>query len=87
MATSLLMSAAILKIDPAKRATAMGFFQAIYGIGMTLGPQIVGLFGKSAAGETNLPGLTVGFFFVAVTQIAGAVLAMTLLRKHLNMEN
>ena len=87
MATSLLMSAAILKIDPSRRATAMGFFQAIYGIGMTLGPQIVGLFGKSAAGETNLPGLTVGFFFVAATQIAGAVLAMTLLRKHLSAEN
>ena len=79
--TSLMMAAAILEIEPARRATAMGFFQAIYGIGMTLGPQIVGLFGRSAAGETNLPGLVVGFFFVAATQVAGGVLSMTLLRR------
>lgn len=79
--TSLMMAAAILEIEPARRATAMGFFQAIYGIGMTLGPQIVGMFGRSAAGETNLPGLVVGFFFVAATQVAGGVLSMTLLRR------
>lgn len=79
--TSLMMAAAILEIEPARRATAMGFFQAIYGIGMTLGPQIVGLFGRSAAGETNLQGLVVGFFFVAATQVAGGVLSMTLLRR------
>lgn len=79
--TSLMMAAAILEIEPARRATAMGFFQAIYGIGMTLGPQIVGLFGRSAAGETNLPGLVVGFFFVAATQVVGGVLSMTLLRR------
>lgn len=79
--TSLMMAAAILEIEPARRATAMGFFQAIYGIGMTLGPQIVGMFGRSAAGETNLPGLVVGFFFVAATQVVGGVLSMTLLRR------
>ncbi len=79
--TSLMMAAAILEIEPARRATAMGFFQAIYGIGMTLGPQIVGMFGRSAAGETNLPGLVVGFFFVAATQVVGGVLSMTILRR------
>ena len=78
--TSLMMAAAILEIEPARRATAMGFFAAVHGIGMTLGPQIVGLFGRSAAGETNLPGLVVGFFFVAATQVVGGVLSMTILR-------
>lgn len=86
-ATSLMMGAAILNIEPARRATAMGFFQAIYGIGMTLGPQVVGLFGKSAAGETNLPGLIVGFFFVAATQVLGAVLSMTLLRRQMRKQS
>ncbi|MBP3372754.1 MAG: MFS transporter [Clostridia bacterium] len=83
-ATSMMMGVAILNIDPSKRATAMGFFQAIYGIGMTLGPQVVGWFGKSAAGEVNLQGLMIGFFFVAATQLVGAVLSMTVLKKQVS---
>ena len=39
---SLLMGLSIKEIADNKRATAMGFFQAIYGIGMFVGPVVVG---------------------------------------------
>lgn len=44
---SLLMGLSIKNISFEKRATAMGFFQAVYGLGMFLGPVLVGLFGES----------------------------------------
>ncbi len=81
ISTGILMGYAIEDISPEKRATAMGFYQAIYGVGMTLGPQMVGLFGKSAVGETNLAGLTTGFFVVAAIQLAGAVLTILLIKR------
>nr|WP_122011950.1 MFS transporter [Maliibacterium massiliense] len=81
LSTSILMAQAIADIAPAQRGTAMGFFQAIYGVGMTLGPQLVGIFGGQDAGGANLVGLAVGFYVVAGIQLAGAVMAMTLLRK------
>jgi MFS family permease len=44
---SLLMGLSIKNISFEKRATAMGFFQAVYGLGMFLGPVLVGFFGES----------------------------------------
>ncbi|MDF2698601.1 MAG: hypothetical protein K0Q49_157 [Haloplasmataceae bacterium] len=38
----LLMSLSIKDINPNKQSTAMGIFQALYGIGMTIGPIIMG---------------------------------------------
>lgn len=38
----LLMGMCIKNVDDSMRATAMGFFQAIYGIGMFAGPMVVG---------------------------------------------
>ncbi|MGI6005331.1 MAG: MFS transporter [Christensenellales bacterium] len=83
LSTSQLMGAAIADIDPSRRGTAMGFFQAIYGIGMTAGPWLVGLFGQSEAGTANLPGLTVGFIVLAAFQALGAVISMTVMKKQL----
>ena len=40
-----LMSLSIKHMETEKRATAMGFFQAIYGLGMFSGPVIMGLIG------------------------------------------
>ncbi|MGI6005332.1 MAG: MFS transporter [Christensenellales bacterium] len=84
LATSQTMSIAICDIDPAKRGTAMGFYQAIYGIGMALGPQLVGLFGRSALGQVNLPGLTLGYMVMAALQVVGAVCSVTVVKKLLH---
>ena len=46
-AFTLLMGLCIRDIDPARRATAMGFFQAVYGLGMFLGPFVMGWMGHS----------------------------------------
>ena len=40
---SLFMSSAMRGIPLEKKSTAMGFFQAVYGVGMTFGPMLAGL--------------------------------------------
>ncbi|MBQ9612018.1 MAG: MFS transporter [Lachnospiraceae bacterium] len=57
--SSLLMGLAIRHIPGDQRSTAMGFYQAIYGIGMFLGPVIVGRIGDAY-------GLKIGYYVVAV---------------------
>lgn len=42
--TSVLMASCIAYVAPEKKSTAMGLYQAIYGIGMTIGPVIMGSF-------------------------------------------
>ena len=42
--TSVLMASCIQYIAPEKKSTAMGLYQAVYGIGMTAGPVIMGAF-------------------------------------------
>jgi MFS family permease len=41
----ILMSLSIKDVDPGKRSTAMGFYQAIYGLGMFVGPLMMGIIG------------------------------------------
>jgi len=43
--TPILMSLSIKDVDPGKRSTAMGFYQAIYGLGMFIGPLLMGIIG------------------------------------------
>ncbi|HEU5319066.1 MAG TPA: MFS transporter [Chloroflexota bacterium] len=43
-----LMSLAILSVDQSERATAMGVYQAVYSIGMFLGPLVGGFIGQQA---------------------------------------
>ncbi len=40
---SIFMSGAVEGVPQEKRSTAMGFFQAVYGIGMTFGPTLMGV--------------------------------------------
>ena len=69
---TLLMGLSIREIPSERRATAMGFFQAVYGIGMFLGPFIMGWvshgFGLMAAfvftGSVGIAGAVSGFIFV-----------------------
>lgn len=71
---SLLMGLSIKSIAFEKRATAMGFFQAVYGLGMFLGPMLVGFFGDSI-------GLDSSFFALTVVGAAGALISVLAIRE------
>ncbi|WP_229776551.1 MFS transporter [Alicyclobacillus cellulosilyticus] len=60
-----LMSLSIHSVHPDRRATAMGFFQAIYSIGMCGGPFISGWLGQAL-------GLAGVFVFCGITCVFGA---------------
>ena len=63
----LLMSLSIKNVDYEKRASAMGFFQCLYSIGMFMGPFIAGIISKYF-------GIFNGFVCLAIMAIIGAVL-------------
>ena len=65
---TLLMGLCIRNVENRKRATAMGFFQAIYGIGMFAGPSLVGALGDSV-------GVSWGYALVGLFGLAAAVLS------------
>lgn len=62
---SLLTSEAMLEISTEKRSTAMGFFQAIYAIGMTIFPVMSGFLNESFSMKAS-------FLFLAGMAISGA---------------
>ncbi|MGI6149465.1 MAG: MFS transporter [Firmicutes bacterium] len=63
-----LMSLAIKEVAAEYRATAMGFYQSIYALGMTLGPVVMGLVGDAV-------GLRFGFVLIGLLGFAAAGLA------------
>jgi predicted MFS family arabinose efflux permease len=63
----LLLGLAIQEIEPAKRATAMGFYQAVYALGMFSGPFVAGWLNESY-------GLSGGFYLGASVGLFAAVL-------------
>lgn len=65
----LLMSLAIKDIPGHQRASAMGVYQAIYGVGMFLGPVIVGMVSDRA-------GLDWGFWLIGAFGVVSAACAM-----------
>jgi MFS family permease len=64
----LLLSLAIRNFIPAERATAMGFYQSVYSMGMFLGPYLAG--GLNAFG-----GLKAGFLFGSALGVVAAILS------------
>ncbi|MFN2341493.1 MAG: MFS transporter [Halanaerobium sp.] len=62
-----LMGLSIKNVKANKRGTAMGFFQAIYGLGMFMGPIFVGTISDYA-------GLKMGFWMIGLVGILGAIL-------------
>lgn len=62
----MLMGLSIKNVAAEKRATAMGFFQAIYSLGMFLGPMLVGVF-------TDTLGITAGFLITGMVGVIGAL--------------
>ncbi|MCL2056031.1 MAG: MFS transporter [Oscillospiraceae bacterium] len=63
-----------LTVDPEKRSVAMGFFQAIYSVGMFAGPIVIGL-------AAQLAGLSRAIALSALLAAAGMVLALVVIRK------
>lgn len=70
----LLMGLSIKDIDGSRRSTAMGFFQAIYGLGMFVGPVIMGYIGDFAS-------LQDGFVILGVLCMATSLIAAAAIKK------
>ncbi len=64
-----LMGLSIAHVPTNRRATAMGFFQAVYSLGMFGGPSIVGAM-------SNAIGISSGFYVTAIVALFGAGLSL-----------
>jgi MFS family permease len=71
---TLLLGLCIHDIAPERRATAMGFFQAVYGIGMFLGPFTMGQ-------VSHAFGLPIAFIFTGTVGIIGAILTIIYVKR------
>lgn len=71
---TILMGLSIRDIDAERRAAAMGFFQAVYGLGMFLGPFVVGLTGHGV-------GLMPAFIVTGMIGIVGAIASVICVNK------
>jgi len=61
-----------ITVDDSRRSAAMGFYQAVYSLGMFAGPVVIGLF-------VDWISLTGGFFAAAALAVIGLTLAFILL--------
>ncbi|MCX7781816.1 MAG: MFS transporter [Negativicutes bacterium] len=66
LAFSPLMALSLADVDQSRRATAMGFFQAVYAAGMFIGPVLAGLI-------SSMAGLNHAFWTMGLCGICGAV--------------
>ena len=75
--TSVLMASCIAYVAPEKKSTAMGLYQAIYGIGMTIGPVIMGSFvdWSGYGGAFSL------FALCALAAAIGALIIMSMVKR------
>jgi len=69
-AITLLMASAVGHVDAEKKSTAMGIFQSVYSLGMTIGPVIMGKF------IDQFGGYTVPFSVMAFFAICGFIWAI-----------
>jgi MFS family permease len=74
LSTPILMALSIKHMDDSRRATAMGFYQAIYGLGMFAGPYLMGIIGEWISIE-------LGFFMIGMCGCVTAWLSYVMLRK------
>lgn len=65
----ILMGLSIKNVTGSKRGTAMGLFQAIYGLGMFLGPVLLGYLGDTV-------GMNTGFYLIGLISFLGAFLTL-----------
>jgi MFS family permease len=71
-----MMGLSIKEIALEKRNTAMGFFQAVYGIGMSTGPIVMGYMVDVNAGLFLGP-----FIVISLVCVSGAFAAIFLLKE------
>ena len=71
---TLLLGLCVRDIQPDRRSAAMGFFQAVYGLGMTIGPIIMGF----VIGIWNL---AVGFYVMGTIALVSAIATIILFAK------
>ena len=81
----LTMAGAIESVPDEKRGAAMGFYQAVYGLGMFIGPVISGAvierFSEPGGTAVNaVPGYIANFYTAMCAAIAGGVLAFAFTR-------
>ena len=69
------MGLSIKDVDADRRATAMGFFQSIYGLGMFFGQGVVGILGDAL-------NLSKAFILIGVVGCLTAITAMSLIKSH-----
>ena len=75
--TPLTMSSAIEEIPDDRRGAAMGIYQAVYGLGMFIGPVLAGLvIERFTAGNNPIPGYTAVFRMAMMISLAGLALAL-----------
>ena len=71
---ALLMSLIVRSVSEEKRSTAMGFYQAVYGIGMTLGPVLMG----NLVGDK---GYSFAYMTIAIIMAVFAIVALPVVSK------
>ena len=71
----LLMALAMQGVDPSGKSTAMGFFQSLYGVGMTLGPMLMGALIQGS-------GYTAGYWVMALLALVSIGAVQWVGRKH-----
>ena len=75
----LLMGLCIKNVSESNRGSAMGFFQAIYGLGMSAGPVVVGLISDMAS-------LNAGFLVTALISVIAALLVKLFVKDRIENE-
>lgn len=75
---SMLLAGCIKYVPPEKKSTAMGFFQAVYGFGMTLGPVLMGRLVDISGSQTAFS----IFGLCAVIAGAAAYILIPVVAKH-----
>ena len=80
------MSGAIEEIPDEKRGAAMGIYQAVYGLGMFVGPVLAGLImerfpAAASGGSEAVPAYSAVFFMAMIIALAGLVLTLFTVRK------
>ena len=84
----LTMSSAIEEIPNEKRGAAMGIYQAIYGLGMFIGPVLAGLVierfsAAGTGGNDRIPGYAAVFRMAMIISLIGLVLVLLIRNKPL----